>query len=129
LGRNTIDRASYRNKGGVIQWLISRYKIMRYLSKAGTGNLIKYNVEFYLTKGAYIEVGNNCVIQNYSIFVLTKPNPKVIIGNNVVVGRNNNIGSKSLVKIGNDTIIGPYVQITDSDHSYAKEKLIRCICY
>lgn len=125
MARNNIDSASYRNKGGVIQWLISHYKIIRYFSKAGTGNVIRHNVEFYLTEGAYIEIGNNCVIQNYSVFVLTKPDPKVIIGNNVVIGRNNIISSKSLIKIGNDTIIGPFVQIIDSGHGYSKGNLIR----
>lgn len=120
-----VDRASYRNKGGIIQRLITLYKIKRYFSKAGSCNTIKHNTEFYLTDGAYLEIGNNCVIQDYSFFQLTKPNPKVIIGDNVVIGRNNVITAKSLIKIGSNTIIGSYVQIIDHGHGFSKEKIIR----
>jgi acetyltransferase-like isoleucine patch superfamily enzyme len=122
---SSIDKASYRNKGGVVQRLISLYKITRYFSKAGTGNVIKYNAEFKITEGAYLEIGNNCVVQNYSFFQLTKPRPKVIIGNNVVIGRHNIITAKSLIKIGDNTIIGAYVQIIDHGHGYARDKTIR----
>lgn len=108
-----------------MQWLITQYKLKRYFSKSGTGNVIKSNVEFLLTDGAYLQIGNNCTIQDDSIFVLTKPRPRVIIGNNVVIGRNNNIGAKSLVRIGDNTIIGPYVFIIDNEHSFAKDKPIR----
>lgn len=126
MGNKTkVDRASYRNKGGWLQWLITHYKIKRYFSISGTNNVIKSNVEFLLTDGAYLQIGSNCVIQDHSLFVLTKPRPRVIIGNNVVIGRNNNIGAKSLIQIGNDTIIGPYVQIVDNEHSFTKSRPIR----
>lgn len=120
-----VDRASYRNRGGIIQRLVTFYKVMRYFSKAGKGNVVKHNTEFWLTDGAYLEMGDNCVIQNYSFFQLTKPKPKVIIGDNVVIGRNNVITAKSLIKIGSNTIIGSYVQIIDHGHGFTKEKIIR----
>ncbi len=119
-----VDRASYRNKGGIIQRLTSSYKIKRYFSKAGSGNVIKYNAEFWLTDGAYLEIGRDCVIQNYSFFQLTKPDPRVIIGNNVVIGRHNMITAKKLIQIGDYTRIGAYVQIIDTDHGAAKDQLI-----
>ena len=122
---DSFDKASYRNKGGIIQDLISLYKITRFFSKAGKRNVIKFNTEFKLTDGAYLEIGNNSVVQDYSFFQLTKPNPKVIIGDNVVIGRHNMITAKSLIKIGNNTIIGAYVQIIDHGHGYAKDRTIR----
>lgn len=125
MADNKVDKASYRNRGGVIQRLITLYKVKKYFSKAGRGNVIKHNSEFWLTDGAYLEIGNNCVIQDYSFFQLTKPNPKVIIGDNVVIGRNNVITAKSLIKIGSNTIIGSYVQIIDHGHGFSKNKVIR----
>ena len=120
-----VDKASYRNRGGVIQKLISLYKLKRYFSKCGFGNLIKWNADIWLTEGAYLEIGNNCTIQNYALIALTKPSPKIIIGDNVVIGRFSMLTNKNLIKIGNDVLIGAFVQIIDTDHGFARDKLIR----
>lgn len=120
-----VDKASYRNRGGLIQRMVSAYKIRRFFSKAGTGNVVKHNTEFWLTDNAYLEIGDNCTIQNYAFFGLTKPDPKVIIGNNVVIGRHCMITNKNLIKIGNDVLIGAYVQIIDAGHGFAKDTIIR----
>ncbi|NSB32863.1 acyltransferase [Clostridium saccharoperbutylacetonicum] len=122
---SNIDKASYRNKGGLIQKCITNYKLKKYFNKFGKNNIIKFNSEFHLTDNAYLEIGNDCVIQNYAFFQLTKPNPKVLIGNNVVIGRHNMITAKSLISIGDFTIIGAYVQIIDQDHGICKDKLIK----
>ena len=60
--------------------------------------MIKHNADFWLTDNAILEIGNNCVIQDYAFFQLTKPHPKVILGNEVVIGRFNMITAKSLIK-------------------------------
>ena len=52
-----IDKASYRNKGGVFQRLISRSKAWRWLTKCGEGVVIKRSVEFRIASGGLIEVG------------------------------------------------------------------------
>jgi len=120
-----IDKASFRNKGGMVQSIISQYKLARYFSKHGIGNVIKYNVEICLTEGAYLEIGNNCVIQNGTFIQLTKPTPQLVIGNDVVVGRYNMLTVKRLVKIGDHTRIGAFVQIIDHDHGIERNKLIK----
>jgi acetyltransferase-like isoleucine patch superfamily enzyme len=120
-----IDKASYRNRGGVFQKIITRYKIWRHISKAGKGDVIKYNADFWITDGAYVEIGDNCTILNYAMIALTKPHPKLIIGNNVVVGRFSMLTSKNLIQIGNDVLIGSFVQIIDTDHGIAGGKIIR----
>lgn len=104
-----IDRASYRNRDGLFQWLVSAYKAKRYLTKAGSGIVIIYNAEFALTAGAVLEIGDACTIQNYAFFQLSKPHPKVIIGNNTVIGRHCMITAKNLIQLGDDVRIGPYV--------------------
>lgn len=125
MRNKAVDKASYRNRGNYYQRFVTFYKIKRHGIKAGKNNVIKASVEFKITDGACLLIGNNCTIQDYVFFQLTKPKPKVIIGNDVVIGRWSIIAAKSLIKIGDHTIIGPFVQIIDSNHSFKKEKLIK----
>lgn len=120
-----VDKASYRYRGGFFQKLVSAYKIWRFFSKSGTGNVIKHNADIWVTDGGYLEIGNNCTIQNHAFIALTKPSPKIIIGNNVVIGRFSMLTNKNLIKIGNDVLIGAYVQIIDVDHGMSVGELIR----
>jgi acetyltransferase-like isoleucine patch superfamily enzyme len=119
------DRASYRNRGGIVQRAISYYKSFRYLSQCGTDVVIKRTAEFRLAKDAVLVVGDNCTIQDFSFFQLTLPSPKVYIGNNCVIGRHNIITAKNLIRIGNDVLIGSYVQIIDHGHAFSKARPIR----
>ena len=119
------DKASYRNRGGVLQRAISGYKAARYLTHCGADVVIKRTAEFRLADAAILEVGDGCTIQDFSLFQLTLPTPKVFIGNNTVIGRHNIITAKNLIRIGNDVLIGSYVQIIDHGHSFAKDELIR----
>lgn len=115
----TVDRASYRNRGGVIQRLSSAYKAWKYVTRCGHGVVIKHNAEFWLTDNAVLEIGDNCTIQNFAFFQLTKPNPRVIIGDNCVIGRHCMITAKNIVRLGNNVLIGAYVQIIDHNHGMA----------
>lgn len=121
----TDDRASYRNKGGLAQRLITAYKIWRHGIRAGSACVIKRSAEFRITQGGVIEFGNEVIVQDYAYIQLTKPNPRLVIGNDVVIGRNNIIAVKNLVTIGDYTRIGSDVQIIDHGHGFAKDKLIR----
>ena len=122
---SSSDRASYRNRGGFLQKAISTYKLARFFTAYGSGNLIKGSSEFQLTDGARLEIGNNTTIQNYVFFQLTKPSPKVIIGNNTVIGRHCMITSKNLITIGNDVLMGAYVQVIDHNHGMSRTATIR----
>lgn len=119
------DKASYRNRGGLIQRLISAYKARRYFSRSGSNVVIKRTAEFRLAEGAVLEVGDNCTIQDFSFFQLTLPNPKVFIGKNSVIGRRNIITAKNLIRIGDDVLIGSDVQIIDHGHGIARNQTIR----
>ena len=119
------DKASYRSRGGVIQRAISAYKIFRYFTFSGKQNLVKYNAEFYLTDGAVLEIGSRCTIQNYAFFQLTKPNPKVYIGDDTVIGRHCMITAKNLIRIGSNVLMGANVQVIDHNHGIAKDSIIR----
>lgn len=119
------DRASYRNRGGWWQRLVSAYKAKRYFTACGAGVLVKQSAEFRLTSNAVIEVGHNVTIQDYAFFQLTMPEPKVIIGNNTVIGRDNIITAKNMIRIGNDVLIGSHVQIIDHSHGIRRNQRIR----
>lgn len=122
---NNLDKASFRNKGGFIQKLITYYKVKKYNIKLGKGSVIKSNSEFLLTNGASLTIGENVVIQNYAFFQLTKPNPKVTIGNDVVIGRHCMITAKGNISIGDYTRIGAFVQILDHGHQFNTDQLIK----
>lgn len=119
------DRASYRNRGGLLQRLASVYKAMRYLTKAGSGIVIKRNAEFWLTDNAVLEVGDGCTIQNYAFFQLPMPNPKVYIGKNTVIGRHCMITAKNLIRLGDNVLMGAYVQVIDTNHGVKAGQTIR----
>lgn len=119
------DKASYRNKGGVVQKIRNLYYQLRYCNYAGGGISVRKHVEFALTDNAFVAIGENCVIREYAYFQLTKPAPKLIIGNGVVIGRNCMITIKDELQIGDHTIIGGYVQIIDHNHSCRKNELIK----
>jgi len=67
-----FDKASYRNKGGILQKLITFYKLFKYQIKSGKRCVIKHNVDFSMTDNAYLELGNDVIIQDYAWFPLTK---------------------------------------------------------
>lgn len=120
-----IDRASYRNRGGVLVRLVSAYKLRRHFSRWGHGNKISAKAQFQITDGSILEIGNECSILDYAFFQLTKPHPKVRIGDRTVVGRHTMITAKNSIRIGNDVLIGAYVQIIDHGHGIAPGKPIR----
>ena len=120
-----IDKASYRNRGGVLQRLVSTYKQRRYFTRTGTGNVIKHNAEFWITDNATLELGDNCTIQNFAYFQLTKPKPTVTIGSNTVIGRHSMITAKNSIRIGSNVLMGAYVQVIDHNHGMARSPIIR----
>lgn len=97
----------------------------RKFDKIGKGAVIKHNVQIILTDNAVLEMGDNCTIQDYTMIQLTKPNPHLIIGDNVVIGRANIITAKAKMTIGSNTIIGSFVQIIDHNHGTAIGEIIR----
>lgn len=119
------DRASYRNRGSLVQRAISRYKAARYFTACGEDVVIKRSTEFRLVENAVLEVGEGCTIQDYAFFQLTMPTPKVYIGNNTVIDRHNIITAKNSIRIGSDVLIGSYVQIIDHSHGIERSLSMR----
>lgn len=59
------------------------------------------------------------------MLLLTKPHPELHIGNFVTIGRGTIISVKDKLCIGDYTLIGPNVQITDNNHSTRRDNLIK----
>ena len=85
---------------------------------------VKKNFEIRKSKHSAIYLGKNCIIQENVFFLLTKPNPKLTIGNNVSIGRSSIIAIKDHLKIGDNTEISANVFICDQSHGIEIGKLI-----
>jgi len=104
---------------------VTAYKIWRHGIRAGARCVIKGSAEFRLTEGSVVRFGNDVLVQDYAYIQLTKPAPHLLVGNDVVIGRNNIIAVKNMVTIGDYTRIGSDVQIIDHGHGFDKDKLIK----
>lgn len=122
-----VDKAGTSNRGGLS--LGERLRGMRikkrFFDKCGLGCVFRKYVEISKTDGAYLEMGDNCTLDKGATLLLTKPSPKLLIGSNVTIGRGTIISVKSTCEIGSYTLIGPNVQIQDSNHSTDRSNLIK----
>ena len=118
------DKASLVKNISLIERLRSYYISKTKKIKIGKNCSIKKYVEIIKTDNAICEFGDNVFLLDYVFIQLTMPEPKLIIGNDVVIGRGTMLTAKKLIKIGNYTRIGSFVQIIDHNHSFSKNQLI-----
>ncbi|MBF0195051.1 MAG: acyltransferase [Magnetococcales bacterium] len=118
------DPASGYNRS-LLDTLRTHYYLLRYPKiSIGTNTVIKKGVLFKLTDNAQFKMGDHCTIKEQGIFLLTKPNPFLEMGNYSGIGERCWISIKDHLKIGNYVRIGPDVCITDNSHQFAKDDLI-----
>ncbi|MFC1891803.1 acyltransferase [Thermodesulfobacteriota bacterium] len=92
--------------------------------KHGKNIVFKKNVDIRICETGKLTIGNNCLFDDYSMLLLTMPNPEVSFGDWVVVNRNTCIAAKNRITIGSYTIIAPYCYIIDHEHGHDKDNLI-----
>ncbi|MGO8960544.1 MAG: acyltransferase [Streptosporangiaceae bacterium] len=75
---------------------------------------------------SWIEVGDQCMIAELVTICAgiapgqdLGPDPLLRIGDRCVIGRGSHIVAHHSIEIGDDVFTGPYVYITDQNHSYA----------
>lgn len=128
---NLVDKAGTSNRPKSKNLLLHLWTIMKnqkywnLIDKKGINLTIRKGVEIAKTDGAYLEIGDNCVLDNNAVLLLTKPHPRLLIGNNVTIGRNTIVSIKDSCYIGDYSLIGPMVQITDNNHSIGGGNLIK----
>ena len=86
--------------------------------------VVKPHVEIRLTDNARLVIGDYCTIDSYAYLLLTKPEPVVILGKHVGIGRSTVIAAKTSIVIGDYTQLGPYCQIHDQGHGMSRDDLI-----
>lgn len=115
---------SNRKKISLLEWFRGKL-IRRFTDHCGENLVVRKNVSIRKTDGGYLQIGNNVTIDEGARIFLTKPSPKLIVGDNVTIGQNTIITAKAEMYIGAYTLIGPYVQITDNNHSIKRNNLIK----
>jgi acetyltransferase-like isoleucine patch superfamily enzyme len=117
------DRASMRD----ISWAKKFRTFVRTRDRrieCGKNVVIMPRVDIRMTDNAKLILGNYCVIDSYAYLQLTKPEPKIILGDYVTIGRGTVLAAKKLIKIGKYSMLGPHCQINDQSHEFAKGELI-----
>ncbi|MDD2943137.1 MAG: hypothetical protein PHC51_09255 [bacterium] len=70
-------------------------------------------------KGGSIQIGDDCEIRHQAVLEVSgRYNGIIEIGNHSVIGVGNWLQGSGRIEIGNDVIIGPYVAIVSTNHSY-----------
>jgi acetyltransferase-like isoleucine patch superfamily enzyme len=76
---------------------------------------------------AWIEVGDQCMIAELVTLCAGMapghdlgPEPVLRLGDRCVIGRGSHIVAHHSIEIGDDVFTGPYVYVTDQNHSYAE---------
>lgn len=119
-----IDKAGTSNKKKQA-FSLRALIFKRYFDVIGEGCAFRKGFEISKTDGAKLVAGSNCVFDRGAVLLLTKPSPSLIIGDYVTVGRGAIISVKGACTIGSYVLIGPNVQIQDSNHSTRRGNLIK----
>lgn len=119
-----VDKAGTSNRKKR-RFSLRAWRFGRYFDSIGGGCSFRRGFEVNKTDGARLTAGENCVFDEGAVLLLTKPKPSLSIGDYVTVGRGTIISIKSSCVIGSYTLIGPNVQIQDSNHSMKRNNLIK----
>jgi acetyltransferase-like isoleucine patch superfamily enzyme len=91
----------------------------------GPGSLMAFPTGAVYGEG-WIEVGDQCMIAELVTLCAGMapghdlgPAPVLRIGDRCVIGRGSHIVAHHSIEIGDDVFTGPYVYVTDQNHSYA----------
>lgn len=129
MSENIVKRGQWKDKASsstpsFMDRLRTLWKFRSSQIKFGKNCIVKPMVEIRLADNAIIEIGDNVIIDSYACLQLTKPNPHLVLGDWVGIGRHNVLAIKGKTIIGDYTQLGPYCQINDQGHAFEKDDLI-----
>jgi acetyltransferase-like isoleucine patch superfamily enzyme len=91
----------------------------------GPGSLMAFPTGSVYGEG-WIEIGDQCMIAQLVTLCAGMapgqdlgPEPVLRVGDRCVIGRGSHIVAHHSIEIGDDVFTGPYVYVTDQNHSYA----------
>lgn len=96
------------------------YWISNEFKSFGKNSLI--NLQIILRGGKYITIGNNTgiglrgVLTAWDSFDGVSFNPEIVIGDNVSIGEDSHITAINKIVIGNNVLMGKKITITDNSH-------------
>lgn len=90
----------------------------------GPDTIFKKNVLFSISKNGILIIGNNCLFHEGVNILLTLPNPSLIIGDWVFIGKDTIVAGKNKIEIGSFTIFAPRCYIIDHEHGFDHSDLI-----
>ena len=108
--------------------ILNPFKIIRYVwnirqfKKVGKASAFEGFISCKHTKNIF--AGDNCRFGK-NVCLETNGNGKITIGNNVELARHVLLSSNVLIEIGDDTLVGEYTRIRDSDHGMKPDMPIR----
>ena len=118
------DKASSYNRS-LGDKLITRLHLWRHRRlRIGFNSVIRRGVRIKMTDNARFTIGSHCSLNEDSLFLLTKPNPVLEIGDYSGIGVGCLITVKDHLTIGNYVRIAPHVYITDNSHQFRADDLI-----
>jgi acetyltransferase-like isoleucine patch superfamily enzyme len=91
----------------------------------GPGTMMAFPTGAVYGEG-WIEIGDQCMIAELVTLCAGMapghdlgPEPVLRVGDRCVIGRGSHIVAHNSIEIGDDVFTGPYVYVTDQNHSYA----------
>jgi len=121
LGENFVLLEHFMHLDKVKNYLNRQiYKALNQGKFKAIGKNIIYDGLIDLKKTRNIFVGNNCRFGK-GVCLETSGEGKIVLGDNVELGRCVLIAAKSLIEVGDDSLIGEYTSIRDADHGFADD--------
>jgi acetyltransferase-like isoleucine patch superfamily enzyme len=84
----------------------------------GQSTIFKKNILISVSDNGILKIGDNCLFHEGVNILLTLPNPKLLIGHWVFIGKDTIIASKNNIEIGDYTIFAPRCYIIDHEHGF-----------
>ena len=92
--------------------------------KIGQKFLIGKDVKIFMEPGCSIDFGDNVYLKDSTI-ILIQRGANLAIGSNTSTGHNTEINCSNKIEIGDDVLMAAYSYISDVQHGYRTDGLIR----
>jgi acetyltransferase-like isoleucine patch superfamily enzyme len=97
---------------------------LRLLTKGTKGKNIRIGRQFEITPGCFLHIGNDVSIGDRCNFeIAVDAGTQVVIGASTWISHDFHLMSRARISIGNNVLIGEFVSVRDTTHSYGKARV------